>query len=250
MAAWWLAGIALGAINGISQMNQRNAEYQDKLDELNYQHDQLDLQYSQAQQSNALAAQQAQDQTAEANAEMNLLADQTIGNRDTAVKQTAQSGSMQSHLNALQMATLNVQNKQTEGAASQQVATSGFRNSGTAGNVLENAKRSSQMSTQQAQLQADMSNFQTYASALNTFTSANQQADAYRRQIEGNNNALDDQLEQLQLQMNQTTETYELQGGYIGSQIEYMEGEGRDALDQANGWGFFGSVLSGALSFV
>ena len=246
----FLLGAALGAINGISQMNQRNAEYEDRLDELNYQKNILDKQYSQAQTSFNLSLNHQKEQTERANAEIGILADQTIANRDTSIGQQAKAGAMQSQLNAMQLATLNVQNQQAEGTANQQVATSGFRNSGTAGNVRDNAQRNSRLSTKQANLQVSMSNFQTYASALNTFTSANQQYDAYQRQVALNNENLDDQLEEMQLQMDQTTEMYNLQGGYIGSQIDYLNGEGKNALDQANGWGFFGSVLSGALSFV
>ncbi len=250
MSLLFMAGAFLGAIKGISDMNQRNAEYEDKLDDLNYQKNILDKQYSQAKESFNLSVEHQKEQTERANAEIGMIADQTIANRDTSIGQQVKAGAMQSQINSMQLATLNVQNQQAEGAANQQVATSGFRNSGTAGNVRDNAQRSSQMSSKQANLQVSMSNFQTYASALNTFTSANQQYDAYQRQMEMNNENLDDQLEELQLQMDQTTDMYDLQGGYIGSQIDYLKGEGKDALDQANGWGFFGSILSGALSFV
>jgi len=243
----WMLGMAIGAANAIAANNQRNAEFDDKLDELRRQENILSTQYSQAQASYDLSVEQATQSVENANKELGILADQTIANRDMALTQQGKSGSMQSQLNAMQLATLNIQNEQAQGAANQQVATSGFRNSGTARNVVENAQRSGDMAIKQASLQASMSNYQTYSSALNTFTSANQQYDAYQRQIEANDDNLDMQLEQMELQMDQTTQMYEIEHGYLTADINYMEDEGRDALEQANIWGSLGAVGSGIM---
>ena len=97
-------------------------------------------------------------------------------------------------------------------------------------------------------MQSKLSNYQTYASAVNSYTSATHQADAYTRKIEQNKNDLDRQLAMLDQNLTQAEETYQLQGGYIGSDIEYLKTDGKKALGDAQFWDVAGSVLNGALN--
>ena len=63
-----------------------------------------------------------------------------------------------------------------------------------------------------------------------------------------NDDNLDMQLEQMELQMDQTTQMYEIEHGYLTADINYgCEDEGRDALEQANIWGSLGAVGSGIM---
>jgi hypothetical protein len=235
-----VAGLGLGLADAVGKSKAREAEYQDKLNELERTKALLDTQFSQAKQSYNLATDQAREQTAEANKELRLLSSETLDNRDMALDQTARAGSMQSEINAMQMATLAVENQQQLGEATQRVATSGFRGTGTALSLVENVKEAGSFSTQQARMQSMMSNYRTYASAVSNYTSATQQADAYMRKIRQNKNQLNRELEKLELQMNQTTETYMQKGGYLAEDIEYMKDEGYKALQ----WGMFTDSVS------
>jgi hypothetical protein len=247
-----LIGAAVGGLIGLAQgannANVRQAEYDDKLEDLNRQKAILDKQYTQSQQSYDLSKDQLNESTDYANTELNLLGDQTIKNRDTSLNQTATIGAKQSEINALQIATLDIQNKQQVGSANQAAATSGFRGSGSALNVLNNTRTLTQDARKQATMQSNLSNYSTFASAVNNFTNANQQHDAYMRKIDENEFMRDQQLESMNLQMEQTKDMYDLQGGYLASDIEYMDGEGRDALKTAQAFDILGGIFSGAVS--
>lgn len=243
-----IAGGALGLASGVSKSKQREAEYRDKLEDLNRQKQVLDTQFNQAKESHQLATTQAKEQVSEANAELDLLGQETIDNRDMALEQTSKAGSMQSEVNAMQLATLAVQNTQHTGDARQQAATSGFRGTGSALNLVDNAKRSAQSATSQAKMQSKLSNYQTYASAVSNYTSANQQAAAYARKIDQNKNELDRQLTKLDQNLSHTQDMYQLQGGYLASDIEYLKSEGKDALKDAQLWDIAGGTLGGALN--
>lgn len=248
LAIGLIGGGLLGLGKGISKSEQRKAEYEDRLQEMDRQKEVLDSQYNQAKESHNLATQQAKERTQEANTELDLLGKQTLENRDLALDQTGKAGAMQSGAQALQLATLAIQNKVQEGQATQQAATSGFRGSGSAMNPVSNVQLASEMATEQAKMQSKLANYQTYASAISTYTSANQQADAYARQIDQNKSELQRQLASHDLQMAQVRENYELQGGYLSSDIQYMKTEGKKALREAQGWDIVGGMLGGALS--
>lgn len=240
-----VAGGILGGIGGKRKADQREAEYQDKLEEIQRQQTILDTQFNQAKQSYDLGVSQARESTEEANAELNLLATETIVNRDRVVGQTQKAGAMQSVVNAMQLAELQVQNTQQTGAARQQAATSGFRGTGTAKARVENAISAGDAAKDIAQKQNKIARFQTYSSALNTYISANQQEDAYRRKIEMNESALGRELAKLDLGLAQTKEMHELKGGYLASDLEYLQTEGREALDDARKWDILGGGIGG-----
>jgi len=241
-------GLIGGLAKGIASANSRNAEYQDKVEELNRSKEQLNQQYSQAKDSYSLSVDQAKDSLADTNKELGLLADETLANRDMAIKQTATSGGMQSQLDAAQIATLAVQNEQSVGAANQAAATSGFRGTGTAKNVVKNTQSSADDAMAQARMQSDLSKYQTYASAVSTYTDANQRVASYNRKIEQNQTDTDRQLEALQLQMDQTTDSYNLQGGYLASDLEYLQTKGKSAMQFGATTDLFGGLFGGLAS--
>lgn len=241
-----IAGGVLGLAKGISKQNQRKQEYEDKIQELERQQAMLDTQYSQAKESVGLATEQSKIVAAENKAELNLLATETIANRDMSIGMTAEAGSMQSEINAMQVATLAVQNQQQEGQARSQAASSGFRGTGTAMNLVDNATRQGDASMSQARMQSKVSNFQTYGSALSTYTSANQQAEAYERRIVQTEKQLERDLQKYDLQLSQAKETYDQKGGYLAADLTYLEGDGKKALGWARTMDVVGGVFSGA----
>ncbi len=245
MAFGMIAGGILGLGKGIGKAKQRELEYQDKLEEIQRQQTILDTQFNQARQSYDLGVSQAKESTSEANAEQELLAIETIVNRDRVVGQKQKAGAMESVVNAMQLAELQVQNTQQTGAARQQAATSGFRGTGTAQARVENAISAGDAAKDITQKQNKIARFQTYSSALNTYISANQQEDAYRRKIEMNERALGRDLAKLDLGLAQAREMHELKGGYLASDLEYLKTEGRKALTGAQVWDVIGGGLGG-----
>lgn len=240
-----VAGGVIGAVGGKNKADQREAEYKDKLEDLQRQQTILDTQFNQARQSYDLGVSQATSNTSEANAELGLLATETIVNRDRVVGQTQKAGAMQSVVNAMQLAELQVQNTQQTGEARQQAATSGFRGTGTAQARVENAISAGDAATGIARKQNQIARFQTYSSALNSYTSANQQEDAYRRKIVMNENALERELTRLDLGMQHAGDMHELQGGYLASDLHYLKTEGRETLDDARKWGIISGGVGG-----
>lgn len=243
-----IGGGLLGLGSGISKSKQRKAEFEGKLEDLNRQKELLDTQFSQVKDSYNLATSQAKARTADQKDELSLLSKQTLENRDLALDQTGKAGRMQSEIGAMQLATLAIQSKMEEGAATQQAATSGFRGTGSALNTIEVVKLASEMATEQAMMQNKLNRYQTYASAVGTYTSATQQSEAYERQIDMNERELDRQLAQMDLQMEQEREMYEQRGGYLSSDIHYMKTTGKKALSDAQAWDIIGGTASGALS--
>jgi len=244
-----IGGGILGLFSGWGNANARQDEFDDKKEDLGRQEEVLDSNYSQAQSSYNLATTNANAVAQENKDEYNLLADEALANRDTTLKQTATNGSEQSKINAMQLATLTVQSKQVEGSANQSVATSGFRNSGTAMNLVDNAKSSNADTIKQARMQSKLANSQTFTQAVNNYTSANQQIDAYQRRVELTESQLQRDLGKLDLQMDQTTDTYDLQGGYLTADIDYMNSDkAESALWWAKAGDFIGGAVDGASS--
>jgi len=250
LAALAIGGAIGGLLKGSASANARQADYEDKVEELNRSKETLTTQYSQAGASDALARSQALLVAKENKAEFNLLADETLANRDMAITQKGKASSMESQINATQIATLAVENEKAMGAAGQQVATSGFRGTGTAGNVADEAKRAAAVSLAQAKAQNNLVNFQSYASAVSAYTSANQQIASYKRKVDAVDSDYQRNIASLDLRKAQTKELYDQQSGFLTEDIGYMEGEGYTAMKQASALdvlgGLFGGLFDGA----
>ena len=244
-----IAGGVLGLFQGHGEAEAKQAEFDDKKQELERAQKALNDDYSQAQASYNLSTAQTKAQAQETKKEYNLLADETLANRDTVLDQTATTGSAQSHINAMQLATLAVQAEQAEGSANQAVATSGFRNSGTAGNLVSNAKSSNADTISQAKMQAKLADSKTFNQAVNNYTSANQQIAAYQRKVEQTESQLQRDLDSLDLKMDQITANYTREGGYLTDDIEYMNSdEAKNSLLWSKIGSYVGGAMNGAVS--
>lgn len=244
-----LAG-GLGAFRGTNKAKQREAEYQAKLEELEQSQKELDLSFNQAKESYNLGVSQARAEIGEANKENELLAKQTLENRDMQLGHASRTAADQSKVSTNQLATLAVDLKQQEAEATQASATSGFRGTGSALNLVDNAKSRSKTTLAAARMQKEVSEYQSYASAVQNYTSLNQQEAAYRRKIEQNNSSLHRELARLDLQMHQAEGMHELRGGYLGDQIEYMKTEGSKAVKEAGIWDVINGTIDGIMQGV
>lgn len=239
-----IAGLAAGLFKGHAAASEKQAAFDDKIEELERSKELLKADYQSNIESFDLSEKHLNQQADSKKEEYSFLSGQVLENRDRTLDQTATIGSQHSEINAQQIATLLVQADQAEGAANQSVATSGFRNTGSARNVVVNTKSQNQSAIDQSRLQAKMSRTQTFSEALNNYTDANQQMESYQRQIQYTEEARLRSEEEINLKRKQNKDSYDLRGGYLAADLDYMNSQ--DAKD-ALAWSKAGSVLSGGL---
>lgn len=245
----WAIGLSLlggiSSIAGIStRSRQREEQYKSQMQDLDRQQDQLDEQYKQFNQTYALLEANKKASVSDANAELDLQADLTERNRDTALGTTAKGQEMQQGIEQMQLATLAVDASQSEGAAIQQAAATGFRNGGTLMDSVEQVNRDNEDAINQAKAKLSLSRYSTYQEAKQGYTSATQQAESYQRQIELNSKELERQLGEMSMKKEQAAETYKRSTGYLESDINYMRTTGRSLTTSANIADAFGSLAS------
>lgn len=238
-----LAGVS--TIVGISSRNaQREAQYQSQMQDLDRQKEQLDSQYKQLTESYDLSVSDANATVSDANEELEFQAKTTQANRDTALGVAADVQERQQTIEQMQLATLAVDASQSEGAAVQQAAATGFRNGGTLLDSVEQVNRDNEDAINQAKAKLSLSRYSTYQAAKQGYTSATQQAESYQRQIELNSKELERQLGEMSMKKEQAAETYKRNTGYLESDINYMRTTGRSLTTSANIADAFGSLAS------
>ena len=225
----WLtiAALALGAA---SSTWNRVVQSQETKKELKTQKSNLETSYNNAVSQNSayygLMRQNATNNTTRANAYLNKQTGYLEANRDNAVEVAGRVLKDQTAINQAQIAALKIEGAKAEGAGVQQAATSGFRGTGSALNAKLDASESYRRSVATAQAQANLQRYSSYQDAVNAYTSATQQAELYKKQVEMNNSALQDQLNMYNKQQewaktNLDTQ-YEQNKKAIQNDIEYM----------------------------
>lgn len=125
----------------------------------------------------------------------------TRENQARGLGQNSESIATKDALQTAQIATIQVEASQAEGAALQSVATSGFRATGSAMNVVSEANRKGNDAISQALLQRSFSIKQSYNDALNAYIGADQQVAQYQLEYNQRNASLDLSYRQNQEQM-------------------------------------------------
>lgn len=116
---------------------------------------------------------------------------QTAAIQEQSVKQASSSIAVQNQLMAAQMAEIQIQGSQTEGAAVQAAATTGFRGDleGSLGAGVRETSRSVSRAIRQAGLQSRLNRMSSYNQAVNQYTSAEYQKALYAEQQSRNTRA-------------------------------------------------------------
>ena len=179
---WWSFGISTGAsalggignvIQGKRQMEAQKAEAVYNLDQLQLQYDRLEESYTE----NQRQLEQSLSQTLSQNnqgiwsterAQQNNLAVASVSNTENQALMYAQ------------LASLQRQNIQTVDSTVQSVATSGFRNTGSGANAINEASRRAAESYDQNLQTVQLSAYQNYMQAANDYFSSNIQIEGYR----------------------------------------------------------------------
>lgn len=204
-----VAGLTKAVVGGIGRVRQIDA----KKEELKNARDNLTKVYNQT-------VRHAEEETADRNAVIQTQIEQTGAAQEMARKQAGSNIAAQDLIYNAQIAQLQVQASQQEGSAVQGAATSGFRGredlSGTIGAAVRETKRSSNRSVEQAKLQARANRMQSYQSALDNYTSAEQQKALYAQQQKMNQRTLTRNLEAYRTD-------YGYKKGLYDKDIEYMD---------------------------
>lgn len=164
----------------------------------------------------------AKNSTDRANEYLNQQTGYVEANRDNAAKVAGRVLKDQGAINAAQIAALKVDGSKAVGVGVQQAAVSGFRGTGSALNAMYDASESYRRSVATAQAQANLQRYSSYQDAVNAYTSATQQAELYKKQVEMNNAALTDKLALLDKQQEMSKKQLQYQLDDVNSDIDYM----------------------------
>jgi len=227
--------IGAGIANRKVQSEEQKLQLERKQKEINDARNNLTASYD-------LNVHQAQEQTAQANAMIQLQAGQTEAARDQSLKTAGQSAELNDRLAASQIAALQVQTSQQEGQAVQTAAQSGFRNTGSALNVLRDVNSKAQRALNQAFLQRSISRFSDYASARDNYINANNQLEIYRRQAENNEADLARYKESAELTYRQNLAEIEKEQKYLNEDKDFMNSS---AYKWAQGLGYASDIFGG-----
>lgn len=245
-----VGGLIAGGVGIASGVAKRNAQSKAQKEELRRQQENLRIAKNNLTDSYNLNMRQAEEVTKQANDLINLQAGQTEAARDLGIKNAGTSGELSDRLAASQIATLQVESSQQEGQAVQNVALSGFRNTGSALNIIKDVSSKAQSAVRQAFLQRSVSRFSDYASARNNYLNAENQLQLYQAQIESNESELARTKEKYTLTYNQQLEEMQRESGYVQSDQDFMNSS---TYKWMQGLGYasdiFGGIATG-VSFV
>lgn len=121
-----------------------------------------------------------------------------------------------------QLAELNRNNRQAVGTAVQSVATSGFRATGSGGNVIRETQRRADSNYERAATNARLSAYSSYMDAANNYFSANVQLEDYRRGMRDAKASYEQNLKTLEANKNAQENVLQGQISYYQGQIEGM----------------------------
>lgn len=239
------ASLIGGGLRAAASAREKQAAYDAKLRELERQREALDESYNQAIESRALSHTHQEAIKKERGDEIDYLSGIAEENFERTHGQLQRQARDQSLLSAMHISTLAVEAGMAESEATQAVAASGFRGTGTAFSRAENVSEASAFAMSKASMQVRASNAQAFASAKNNYVNHEQQQAAYDRELDKLDDAWGRYMEQKEMEDRHLEDTYARKGGFIGSEIDYMEGEGWDNLQTSMGLDAFGHIFSG-----
>ena len=216
MADWVTLGIKLGIgavrgagniVSGIREAEAQKSEAEYNLVQLNTQFDRLGetLKENQDQLSASLAdtlQQNSQGIFSASVAQQNSLQSSAVSNTENQAIMYAQLASIQR------------QNLQSIGSAEQAVATSGFRDTGSGANAIEETRRVAEQTYDTSRRQVQLSAYESYMQAADAYFSGNVQIEAYREASRDAQANFDIQSSMLESQYNYDKAVLEGEIGY------------------------------------
>lgn len=215
-----------------AQLTQILNAQEDLTDKLNQSNEMANLQ-----------KRQALDNLNYTNSFLQTQTEQQLANRDSSIEHSSNMLSAQSQLNADSLHQMKVSAGQQEQAAMQSVATSGFRNSGTADNNVAEAQRVNEMKYNAQQKANELSQYNSMYEARNAYMNSTYTAQGYQRQIESNTRAFNQSMEQMDLQAQQNEYNYNKEMDRYSGDIADMKKANQD-LGKYTAAGFFNDLFT------
>ena len=209
-AAGAILGFAGNLKSGKEQRAANRAEASYNIEQLENQLDRLLEQFNENQEQ----LETALDQTIEGNNQSMWAADISQQNN---LEIAGASNEQKQALQYAQLASIQRQGSQSVGATVQSVSTSGFRNTGSAMNIVNETERSAREAYDQAYQQIQLSAYQSFMQAANDYFSANVTIEQYR---ESSRNA----EENFDLQSEALLSQYEYDKERTEAEISYWQG--------------------------
>ncbi len=174
-------------------------------------------------------------------AELGLLSELTVENRDRVLGQNQSTLRNRSELDAMQLSTMDVSAKNAVDQGAQRSALSGFRGSGTSRSLERNISEASGFQREQATLQQSMSVQSAYNQTKNSFIASNQQIDSYRRNMDQVTNNFDRASAVMQQQKKAQEEQFRQQEQDLNTKRGWNSNDLRELND---GWDSYNTALT------
>lgn len=233
---------------GFTKSKSHNAEQENNIRQVTNAKTDLTDQYNQYVEKLNLGNKNLATNLNTSNSLLQNSANTTIENRDNALNYSASFISEQRNLNNIQMRELGVQNTQSENALVQRVALSGFRNTGTMNNIVEEQQRVNRINESIKRQAFQMDERANLESAKNSYVNGTYSAYGSMDSIESNMQKYEQTLGENALQTKQNKETYDKEMQRYNEDLNAIRTSGKLSRDAGIASGVFG-LLDFGLNF-
>lgn len=209
---------------------------------LNAQEDLTDK-LNQSKELTNLQKQQALENLNYANSFLQTQTEQQLASRDSNIEYSSNLLSEQSAINADSLHQMKVSAGQAEQSAMQNVATSGFRNTGTADNNVAEAQRINELKYNAQQKANEISQYSSMYEARNAYMNSTYTAQGYQRQIESNTRNFTQSMQMMDLQAKHNEYNYNKEMDRYTGDIADMK-SANQSLGQYTAASFFSDLFT------
>lgn len=194
-----------------------------------------------------LATKQQLENLNATNEELQATANATIESRDQTLETNANALYEQGQMYITQLEQMQVSNNQREGKALQNLATSGFRNSGTASNNLAEIQRAYDREYNLEKSKVQLSQYQNIVEAGNAYKSGTYTAYGYMGNVVDNNRKFNQFMEEQEMLYKQAQSSYEKETKRYEQDLKDLSDTQWEATYT---WDSFMDIFSFGLNFV
>lgn len=250
-----LGGVAISLISSWIQNDEAQKEAEREAEQLRLKQSQADAEYQQQQEAlNATALAQKEQNTAQAtrqSEEALLNANLTIGNMEEDVAYYAAQQTLSSQAQSQNILQTAVSGAYSTGSAKVAAASSGFRNEGSAQNIVSITGNQAQANLASAKREATAQVSSAVAGINTTVRTATQQAESYRRASSEALTAASEANSLIDLSTNQSLASLDTSYYYLTENIKLAKQgntEAKDYLNNGYWWAAGASAVGSGLS--
>lgn len=237
-----VAGGFAAIFGAASKAEQLKAEKEQQLASYESQATKLTDEYAQNTAENEMAGRHALESLTQANKTLNGQISNAQADQSTTQKQNASSARQQDAIANQEIAALQVDAEQAEGAAVQKVGMSGFRLSGSGSNAIRDQQSTNKETLDKANAQATLNRYSNISQAHNTYVSYDEKIQNYEAQKESAKLSYQQTTEELQLRQKNLDTNYNRDYGETQANIAYLNS---DEYNNTVNWAIGSSFISG-----